>query len=305
MQQLLAAAKQLDSDGAEQAADAAVELAAVQEALQTHVTAPAPENMFCPFTIVKRGEGGQLQRSTAPMLHWGNVDTGSMVNIVYSGVLRAFPHLHQYHQPFEHVVKGVADKLTKVTGKLVGVPISLGMEQRAGTCVKTTFYVLQCESYHFILGLTLLALIDGGVFCGSRRLEYTLGPAGKGERVDIPLATRSTARQSPCYTVQPFYAPPDTSTPHSQLTCIPEVGWKSAYLGAQHLPYVEEGLVALAAWATCNNATSQYLDCLPPAATTHLIDCSQPIAPSPPSPRAPTDPSTSSPSPQAPHSRST
>ncbi len=228
-----------------------------------------------------------------------------MVNIVYSGVLHAFPHLHQYHQPFEHVVKGVADKLTKVTGKLVGVPISLGMEQRAGTCVKTNFYVLQCESYHFILGLTLLALIDGGVFCGSRRLEYTLGPAGKGERVNIPLATRSTARQSPCYAVQPFYAPPDVPTPHTQLACIPEVGWKSAYLGAQHFPYVEEGLVALLPGLRATMTPPSTWTACPPAATTHLIDCSQPTAPSPPSPRAPTDTSTSSPSPQAPHSRST
>ena len=117
-------------------------------------------------------------RNPDPMLHWGNVDTGSMVNIVYSGVLDAFPHLHQYHKKFEHVVKGVGDRITKVVGKLVDVPISLGMEQGLGTLTKVTFYVLECQSYHFILGLALLAVIEGGVFCGSRRLEYTLGLAG-------------------------------------------------------------------------------------------------------------------------------
>ena len=91
------------------------------------------------------------------------------------------------------MVKGIRDKLTKVTGKLVGVPISLGMEQGPGTCVNTTFYVLDCDSYHFILGLTLLAVVDGGVFCGSRCLEYTLGPTGNHQRCTIPLATRTIA----------------------------------------------------------------------------------------------------------------
>ena len=101
----------------------------MQAAIRNHATSPAPENMFCPFTVVERNPAtGHLHRATSPMLHWGNVDTGSMVNIVYSGVLRTFPHLHQYLEEFEHVVKGVGDKLTKVTGKLVGVPISLGME---------------------------------------------------------------------------------------------------------------------------------------------------------------------------------
>ncbi len=172
-----------------------MELAAVQAAITTHTTSPAPENMFCPFTIVERNTTtGHLHRNDAPMIHWGNVDTGSMVNIAYSGVLRTFPQLHQYWEEFTHVVKGVGDKLTKVMGKLVGVPISLGMEQGPGTCVKTTFYVLDCDSYHFILGLTLLAVVDGGVFCGSRRLEYTLGPAGNHHRCTIPLATRTTAR---------------------------------------------------------------------------------------------------------------
>ena len=132
MQQLLATARQLGSAGEApttcQAAEQTVEMAAVQAALHTHQNSPAPENMFCPFVVVERDNQGQLSRVPNPMLHWGNVDTGSMVNIVYSGVLRTFPHLHQYHKDFEQVVKGVGDNLTRVTGKLVGVPISLGME---------------------------------------------------------------------------------------------------------------------------------------------------------------------------------
>ena len=222
MQLLVATARQIEGSGEEQAAGAAVELAAIQATIQTHATSPAPENLFCPFTVVERDAAGKLTRGTNPMLHWGNVDTGSMVNIVYSGVLRTFPHLHQYHQEFEHVVKGVGDNLTKVTGKLVGVPISLVMEQASGTCIKTNFYVLACESYHFILGLTLLAVVDGGVFCGSRRLEFTLGPAGDRTRCSILLAARSTARESPCYKATPQYAELDAPPPQSQLASIPE-----------------------------------------------------------------------------------
>lgn len=231
-----------------------MEMAAVQSALHTHAHCPAPENMFCPFTVVKRGQEGGLARERDPMLHWGNVDTGSMVNIVYSGVLRTFPHLHQYHEAFDYVVKGVGDNLTKVTGKLVGVPISLGMEQGPGTCVKTTFYVLACESYHFIFGLALLAAIDGGVFCGSRRLEYTLGPAGQHERRSIPLATRSTARESPCYHVQAHYPAHARDAPpaHAQLATIHE-GWKPTCIDDDALPYVHEALIDVAAWAAMNN----------------------------------------------------
>lgn len=35
------------------------------------------------------------------------MDTGSMVNLVYQGVLEAFPELQAYHRAFEHAVKGV------------------------------------------------------------------------------------------------------------------------------------------------------------------------------------------------------
>jgi hypothetical protein len=107
-------------------AEAVVEAAAVDASLTTHAICAAPENVFCPFTLVTRGPDGQLTRSPSPMLHWGNVDTGSMVNIVYSGVLTRHPSFLAYHQPYHHMVRGVGNNPVAVTGKLVGVPISLG-----------------------------------------------------------------------------------------------------------------------------------------------------------------------------------
>ncbi len=157
------------------------------------------------------------------------------------------------------------------------------MEQGAGTCIKTTFYVLDCNSYHFILGLTLLAVIDGGVFCGSRRLEYTLGPAGDHQRCTISLATRTTARQSPYYTARPQYASMTDTTPpptHAQLATIPE-GWQASCLGEDVLPYVQEALVDVPAWASCNNDSTQYADCFPAALMCTHVDCSLPCPPPP------------------------
>ena len=282
----------------QQAAEEAVEIAAVQAALKNHIDSPAPENMFCPFVVMERDEKGHLTRQLQPMMHWGNVDTGSMVNIVYSGVLRNFPHLHQYHKKFEHVVKGVGDNLTKVVGKLVNVPISLGMEQAPGTCSKVTFYVLQCDTYHFILGLDLLAKIDGGVFCGSRRLEYTLGPEGGHQKCSIPLATRTLARSYPCYHVHSQYVDITTPPPpYASLASIPE-GWAPHYLDEEARGYVQEALVDVAAWAATNNESTQYQDHLLPPCYTTMLDCSQPQplnmaaeavepAPTPASPPAP------------------
>jgi hypothetical protein len=62
------------------------EMAAVQAAVAAHQHNHLPENMFAPFTFVtpspKEGGSGKL-----PVIHYGNVDTGSMVNVMYSGVL--------------------------------------------------------------------------------------------------------------------------------------------------------------------------------------------------------------------------
>jgi hypothetical protein len=79
-----------------------------------------------------------------------------MVNIMYSGVLNSFPELTQYQQPFQHEVRGVGNNITKVVCKLTNVPVSVGADQAKGSCFRTTFYVLNCPTYHCILGLTLL-----------------------------------------------------------------------------------------------------------------------------------------------------
>lgn len=55
-----------------------------------------PENMFAPFTIPTADKHGKLAKDEEATVHWGNVDTGSMVNIMYSGVLAAFPELEKY-----------------------------------------------------------------------------------------------------------------------------------------------------------------------------------------------------------------
>ncbi len=132
-------------------------------------------------------------------------------------------------------------------------------------------------------------MIDGGVFCGSRHLEYTLGPSGNHQRCTIPLATRTTARQSPCYSARPQYANIDgTSAPpsHSQLATIPEC-WQASCLGEDVLPYVQEALVDIAAWAACNNDGTQYADCFPAPVTCTHIDCSRPCPPASSTPATP------------------
>ena len=145
--------------------------------------------------------------------------------------------------------------------------------------MKTTFYVLQCDTYHFILGLTLLSAIDGGVFCGSRRLEYTLGKSGGSARATIPLATRSVARASPCYHTSTTYVDPTTpAPPHADLVSIPE-GWAAHCLEEDTLGYVQEGLVDVSAWAALNNETTQYHDDILPPCYHSLLDCSLPTPP--------------------------
>jgi hypothetical protein len=72
------------------------EIAAVHAAVTAHLEGALPENMFAPFVIPPTDSQGKPQRTPAPLVHWGNVDTGSMVNILYSGVLTGFPELTKY-----------------------------------------------------------------------------------------------------------------------------------------------------------------------------------------------------------------
>lgn len=97
------------------------------------------------------------------------------------------------------MVEGVGGKVTHVVGKLVDVPISLGREQAPGTSVRATFYVLDCQRYHWILGLTLLSAVDGVVRCRTRTLAFTLAAAGGGAQHTLELATRTEACMEPVY----------------------------------------------------------------------------------------------------------
>ena len=134
---------------------------AVEQAVHRHhLITPhedPPENMFAPFTVLNRGEGCEAGRQATPPIHWGHVDSGSMVCIVHDGVLAAFPELQQYRKPWRHEVTGVGNRRTRINGKLVGVPLCLGDKPDKGPVVKVTFYILEgCPDYHWLLGLTLL-----------------------------------------------------------------------------------------------------------------------------------------------------
>ena len=133
------------------------------------------------------------------MIHWGNVDTGSMVNILYSGVLQGFPELQKFKKEFQHEVKGVGNKITKVICKLANVPVCIGAEPLQVSYRTTTFYVLDVPSYHCILGLTLLQTIDAGVFCSSRRMQFQLDTAHGHKVHSIPLVPRSHVKLTPAY----------------------------------------------------------------------------------------------------------
>ena len=173
--------------------------------------------MFASFTIPSIGTSGQFERAVSPTVHWGNVDTGSMVNILYSGVLAGFPELSKFKRDFQHEVKGVGNKTTQVICKLTHVPVSIGAEQEKGSCNTTTFYVLDCPGYHFILGLTLLQKIDAAVFCSTRRMEFRLGTAGGNKAHSIPLVPRSHVKLTPAYLT--VHIDPHVHT--QELTTIP------------------------------------------------------------------------------------
>ncbi len=145
------------NEGTATAEEEVVELAAVKAAIAAHVQA-LPQNIFAPFAI---------HHPQAELTHWGNVDTGSMVNIVYEGVVHAFPYLKSYWEDTKMTVEGVGGKYTQVVGKLVDVPISLGLRCMEEPCTYATFYVLKHPGYHYILGLTFLKSIDGVVSCRS------------------------------------------------------------------------------------------------------------------------------------------
>lgn len=103
----------------------------MEAAVTAHLTQQPPQNVFAPFSIASHTPSHPAPSAAQPpkddpTLHWGNVDTGSMINLVYQGVLATSPELNEYWENFYHQVRGVGSIRTAVVGKLVGVPLCLG-----------------------------------------------------------------------------------------------------------------------------------------------------------------------------------
>lgn len=159
--------------------------------------------MFAPFIIPTDSLVGDV-----PTVHWGNVDTGAMVNVVYLGVTRVFQHLQTYWVKYNHVLYGVGGKQTKIVAMLKDVPIYVGNRLPArrprtdephdsasakfSDCHLTTFLVVDNDDYHWILGIPLLSAINGMVKCRERTLDYT--PFHSTSSTSLPLITRAEAK---------------------------------------------------------------------------------------------------------------
>lgn len=154
--------------------------------------------MFAPFSIPSSDKVGSL----VP-IHWGNVDTGAMVNVVYLGVTRVFKTLQQYWVTYDHVLYGVGGKQTKIVAMLKDVPIHMGCNTTTDSndfsphtnnqaILKATFLVVDNDDYHWILGIPLLAGLNGLVHCRDRTLQYT--PPGTTSTATLHLITRTEAK---------------------------------------------------------------------------------------------------------------
>jgi hypothetical protein len=103
---------------------------------------------------------------------------------VYLGVTRVFNTLQQYWVNYDHVLYGVGGKQTKIVAMLKDVPIRMGcnttpasdlLSPNSTTAVdlRATFLVVDNDDYHWILGIPLLAELNGMVHCRDRTLQYT------------------------------------------------------------------------------------------------------------------------------------
>lgn len=97
-------------------------------------------------------------------------------------------------------MRGIGGVQQSVSSVLEAVPVSLGDNQAPGSCYRTTFYVLDAPSYHWLFGLPLLAAVAGEVLCAPRVLRFKLRRAGNHEMVGLPLQPRS------CLPAQPVWA---------------------------------------------------------------------------------------------------
>ncbi len=201
--------------------------------------------MFAPFVIPNDATMGDMAT-----VHWGNVDTGAMVNVVYLGVTRVFQYLQKYWVDYDHVLYGVGGKRTRIVAMLKDVPVILGNNHLPHTpvfsggaagrpladlaCHKATFLVVDNDDYHWILGIPLLAAIDGMVKCRERTLEYT--PAGITTSTTIQLITRTEAK------LQPVRTEFRQKSPHLESETIEETCWEAAALHQEEIDYVGEEL---------------------------------------------------------------
>ena len=103
---------------------------------------------------------------------------------------------------------GVGGKRTRIVAMLKDVPVifgcnghsqapvfggsSAGKPLAESACHTATFLVVDNDDYHWILGIPLLAAIDGMVKCRERTLEYT--PANATSSISLQLITRTEAK---------------------------------------------------------------------------------------------------------------
>ena len=90
------------------------------------------------------------------------------------------------------------------------------------------------DDYHWILGIPLLAAIDGMVKCRDRTLEYT--PAGTTTSISMPLITRTEAK------LQPVHAEFRQQSPHLESETVESACWEATTLHQDEIDYIGEEL---------------------------------------------------------------
>jgi hypothetical protein len=151
------------------------------------------------------------------------------------------------------VLYGVGGKRTRIVAMLKDVPIVFGNKKHSQTpvfsgnaagqplasssCHTATFLVIDNYDYHWILGIPLLAAIDGMVKCREQTLEYT--PASAMSPISIHLITRTEAK------MQPVRMEFRQNSPHLESETVEEASWKAATLHQEEIAYVGVALTDL------------------------------------------------------------
>lgn len=145
-------------------------------------------------------------------------------------------------------MKGVGNAHVPIVGKLVDVPISMGSNQQRGSCVRMTFFIIAAPTYHWILGLDLLAMIQGCVHCAHHVLSYQLSAQGSNAQVALPLAPRSSIKHQPVYArYLAATTPQRPATPPTQ-PAAPQA-WEYSCISAEQVEYLGVELLDVAARA--------------------------------------------------------